>query len=410
MKDCQTKDGAEIKEEDILCSMNCIIRTALANMDREAREHYAVVIQAKDMAGQVGGLSGSTTINITLTDVNDNPPKFPQKNLQLYVAESAEVGKPVGKIAAHDADLGPNAEIKYSILNPEAQAVFSIATSRDGREGVISLRKPLNFERKKTYTLHIEGVNTHLDQRFFYLGPFKDTATLKITVGDVDEPPVFSMDYYILDVYENAPIGTAVGTVTARDPDSKNSRIRYFMEPSLNDDDGFIIEPDSGLIRTTYMLDREDTPLHNITVSAAEIDNPSMVSHVPVTVQVLDRNDNPPEIKTDEDIIVCENTRPGQVIQTVTAVDKDDFANGQRFSFSFPIGIPINPNFTLKDNDGSWECLHGNSPFRAGSEPRGCACWRALINGGLGGCGPWGPSSQPSSTASSLLGWHTTLY
>lgn len=55
-----------------------IIRTALANMDREAREHYTVVIQAKDMAGQVGGLSGSTTINITLTDINDNPPQFPQ--------------------------------------------------------------------------------------------------------------------------------------------------------------------------------------------------------------------------------------------------------------------------------------------------------------------------------------------
>lgn len=55
-----------------------IIRTALADMDREAREHYTVVIQAKDMAGQVGGLSGSTTINITLTDINDNPPKFPQ--------------------------------------------------------------------------------------------------------------------------------------------------------------------------------------------------------------------------------------------------------------------------------------------------------------------------------------------
>lgn len=47
-------------------------------MDREAKEHYTIVIQAKDMAGQVGGLSGSTTINVTLTDVNDNPPKFPQ--------------------------------------------------------------------------------------------------------------------------------------------------------------------------------------------------------------------------------------------------------------------------------------------------------------------------------------------
>lgn len=65
-----------------------IIRTALANMDREAREHYTVVIQAKDMAGQVGGLSGSTTINITLTDVNDNPPKFPQS---MYNAPEDDV-------------------------------------------------------------------------------------------------------------------------------------------------------------------------------------------------------------------------------------------------------------------------------------------------------------------------------
>jgi len=55
-------------------------------MDREAREHYSVVIQAKDMAGQVGGLSGSTTVNITLTDVNDNPPRFPQSmyNFSIY--------------------------------------------------------------------------------------------------------------------------------------------------------------------------------------------------------------------------------------------------------------------------------------------------------------------------------------
>lgn len=55
-----------------------IIRIAMPNMDRETRDRYVVVIQAKDMAGSVGGLSGSTTVSITLTDVNDQPPKFPQ--------------------------------------------------------------------------------------------------------------------------------------------------------------------------------------------------------------------------------------------------------------------------------------------------------------------------------------------
>ncbi|XP_061876890.1 cadherin-18 [Entelurus aequoreus] len=330
-----------------------VIRTALPNMDREAREHYTVVIQAKDMAGQVGGLSGSTTINVTLTDVNDNPPKFPQKNYQQYVPESAQVGKPVGKIKANDDDLGANADIRYSIINSEGANMFSIATDRDTKEGIITLRKPLNYERKKTYTLHIEGTNTHVDPRYSYLGSFKDTTALKITVGDVDEAPVFSLDYYIMDVYENSPGGTEVGAVTARDPDSRNSPVRYFIDKKEVGTNYFRIDEISGVIRTTQPLDREDTAWHNITVMASEVDNPGLFSHIPVTVQVLDVNDNAPQVAGDEDIIVCESTRAGQVIQTVSAMDKDDFANGQRFSFALPGQLPVNPNFTLKDNEDS---------------------------------------------------------
>ncbi|TNM90352.1 hypothetical protein fugu_002641 [Takifugu bimaculatus] len=56
------------------------IKVALQGMDREMREEYLVVIQAKDMGGHMGGLSGTTTVTITLTDINDNPPKF-SKNL-----------------------------------------------------------------------------------------------------------------------------------------------------------------------------------------------------------------------------------------------------------------------------------------------------------------------------------------
>ena len=55
-----------------------VIRVSLADMDRETRENYTVVIQAKDMGGQLGGLAGTTTVNITLSDVNDNPPMFDQ--------------------------------------------------------------------------------------------------------------------------------------------------------------------------------------------------------------------------------------------------------------------------------------------------------------------------------------------
>lgn len=57
------------------------IKVALHGMDREMREEYLVVIQAKDMGGHMGGLSGTTTVTVTLTDINDNPPKFSKSEL-----------------------------------------------------------------------------------------------------------------------------------------------------------------------------------------------------------------------------------------------------------------------------------------------------------------------------------------
>ncbi|XP_069816345.1 cadherin-18-like [Dendropsophus ebraccatus] len=324
-----------------------VIRTALPNMDREAREHYSVVIQAKDMAGQVGGLSGSTTINVTLIDVNDNPPRFPQKHYQLYVPESAQVGSAVGKIKANDADIGLNADIRYSIVNGDG--VFSISTDKETREGILLLKKPLNYEKKKLYSLNIEGVNTHLDSRFSHLGPFKDATMLKVIVGDVDEAPLFTRTFYEMEVYENADIGTIVGMVTAHDPDSSNSPVRYFMD-NTQEEKIFEIDSKNGAIRTTKRLDREEIPWYNITVSASEKDNPTLVSDVSVGIKVLDVNDNPPYI-ANEDAVVCENGRPGQVIHTITAIDKDDTANGQKFYFSLQESQTQNPNFTLRNNE-----------------------------------------------------------
>ncbi|KFW79953.1 Cadherin-18 [Manacus vitellinus] len=331
-----------------------VIRTALHNMDREAREHYSVVIQAKDMAGQVGGLSGSTTVNITLTDVNDNPPRFPQKHYQLYVPESAQVGSAVGKIKANDADTGSNADMKYTIINGDGSGVFSISTDKETREGILSLKKPLNYEKKKSYTLNIEGANTHLDFRFSHLGPFKDVTMLKIIVGDVDEPPLFTMPSYVMEVYENAKIGTPVGTVTAQDPDAANSLVRYRSCSTHNHEERSNLEEavclrsihtvhlcPSVMVCKKYLQCLSETPMNN----------PGLVSHVPVGVRILDVNDNPPELARDYDVVVCENAKPGQVIQTITATDKDNSANGARFHFSLDEGLSLNPNFTLRNNE-----------------------------------------------------------
>lgn len=60
-----------------------VVRTALPDLDREVRDSHLLVVQAKDMIGQIGGLSGSTSVTVILTDVNDNPPHFPRSESNL---------------------------------------------------------------------------------------------------------------------------------------------------------------------------------------------------------------------------------------------------------------------------------------------------------------------------------------
>lgn len=84
----------------------------------------------------------------------------------------------------------------------------------------------LDFENKNLYILKVEATNTHVDPRFLYLGPFKDSATVRIQVEDVDEPPVFSRPAYVMEVKEGVPINSVIGTVTAQDPDAAKNPVK----------------------------------------------------------------------------------------------------------------------------------------------------------------------------------------
>ncbi|XP_019338892.2 cadherin-10 isoform X3 [Alligator mississippiensis] len=325
-----------------------IIRTALPNMNRENREQYQVVIQAKDMGGQMGGLSGTTTVNITLTDVNDNPPRFPQNTIHLRVPESSPVGTAIGSVKATDADTGKNAEVEYRIIDGDGTDMFDIMTQKDTQEGIITLRKPLDYEMRRLYTLKIEAENTHVDPRFYYLGPFKDTTIVKISVEDVDEPPVFSRSSYLFEVHEDIEVGTIIGTVMARDPDSASSPIRFSLDRHTDLDRVFNIHSGNGSIYTSKPLDREISQWHNLSVIAAEMNNLKDTTRVPVYVRILDVNDNAPQFAVFYDTFVCENARAGQLIQTISGVDKDDPLGGQKFFFSL---AAVNSNFTVQDNE-----------------------------------------------------------
>ncbi|XP_010122152.1 PREDICTED: cadherin-9, partial [Chlamydotis macqueenii] len=327
-----------------------VIKTALPDMSRENREQYQVVIQAKDMGGQMGGLSGTTSVNITLTDVNDNPPRFPQSTYQFSSPESAPPGTPLGRIKANDPDVGENAEIEYSISNGDGSDMFDIITDKDTQEGIITVKKRLDFENKMLYTLRVEATNTHPDPRFLQLGPFKDTALVKISVEDIDEPPVFSRSWYLIEVDEDAKEGNIIGQVSAQDPDITKNAIKYSVDRHTDLDRIFNIYSGNGSLFISKPLDREENPWHNITVIATEINNPKQSSQIPVFIRILDINDHAPEFAKYYETFVCENAKAGQLIQTVSAVDKDEPPRGHKFFFELVPEFAVHPNFSIVDN------------------------------------------------------------
>ncbi|KAE8598266.1 hypothetical protein XENTR_v10016777 [Xenopus tropicalis] len=325
-----------------------IIRV-VSQMDREAKDLYFVVIQAKDMAGSVGGLSTTTTVTVSLSDVNDNAPKFQQKIYDMSILETSLVGEIVGMVMADDRDIGKNAEMTYKIEEKGDFSIFDIITDNLTQEGIIILRKTLDYESKKRYSIRVKAINKHIDERFLKHGLFEDTTTVKIHVEDIDEPAVFGLKEYFMEILENAPTGSYVGSVTAKDPDNINTPVRYGLHQSKHVG-LFYIDLHLGAITTTKPLDREEALWYNVTVTATEATNSAHVSEVPVYIRIIDVNDNAPQLSEEYRIYVCEQSKPREPIQIISAVDRDEATAGQQFSFTLLPEASNNTNFTVRDN------------------------------------------------------------
>ncbi|XP_061850629.1 cadherin-19 [Colius striatus] len=340
-----------------------VIRMA-SQMDRETKDQHLVIIQAKDMVGQAGAFSATATVTINLSDVNDNPPKFQQQLYYMTVSEDAPVGTTMGKVFAEDSDIGENAAMDY-FIEGDSSDVFDIITSNETQEGIIILKKRVDYESKRTYSIKAKAVNRYIDDRFLKEGPFEDNTIVRINVEDVDEPPVFTLDNYVMEISEGAMNGSLVGIVTARDPDNDDCPIRYSIVHGIHLKRLFSINEYNGTIITTKPLDREKASWHNITVTATETRNPEKISEASVYIQVLDVNDHAPRFPIDYETFVCENAVSDQLIQIISAVDQDDSPEGHHFYFSLAQEATNDSHFTVKDNqDNTATIFTAKSGFR----------------------------------------------
>uniref|UniRef100_A0A8B9YA21 Cadherin 22 n=1 Tax=Bos mutus grunniens TaxID=30521 RepID=A0A8B9YA21_BOSMU len=279
---------------------------------------------------------------------------------QFSIQESAPIGTAVGRVKAEDSDVGENTDMTYHLREESGSGghVFKVITDSDTQEAIIVVQKRLDFESQPVHTVVLEALNKFVDPRFADLGTFRDQAIVRVAVIDVDEPPEFRPPSGLLEVQEDAQVGSLVGVVTARDPDAANRPVRYAIDRDSDLDQVFDIDADTGAIVTGKGLDRETAGWHNITVLAMEADNHAQLSRASLRIRILDVNDNPPELATPYEAAVCEDAKPGQLIQTISVVDRDEPQSGHRFYFRLVPEAPSNPHFSLLDIQDNTAAVH----------------------------------------------------
>ncbi|XP_015253021.1 PREDICTED: cadherin EGF LAG seven-pass G-type receptor 1 isoform X2 [Cyprinodon variegatus] len=281
-------------------------------LDYKQERQYVLTVTASD-----GTRSGTAEVFINVTDANTHRPVFQNANQQVTLSEDKPIGHTVTVVIATDEDTGENARITYIMEDNIPQ--FKI----DPDTGAITTQMEIDYEVDASYTLAIIARDNGIPQK-------SDMTYLEIIIDDAnDNDPQFDSDIYKGNVIENADIRTSVLKIYATDRDSGlNKRVTYAFQDGGDGDGDFLIEQNTGIIRTARKLDRENVPVYNLRAVAMDSGVPPRKAFVSVHIEVQDINDNAPVFEKDELFFYVEENSPvGSVVAQITATDADEGTN-----------------------------------------------------------------------------------
>ncbi|KAG6448204.1 hypothetical protein O3G_MSEX005352 [Manduca sexta] len=257
-------------------------------LDREVEDTIKFLVSIEDEDPEKKqNLVQLQPVTVIVLDENDNPPIFKNSPYEVDVPEDEEIGKTIlSNIQVEDRDsVGDNLEVG--------------CVPNEQYSGALVLRRSLDYNDKQFYQFQLYATD----------GTQNSTAHVEIKVVDVqNSPPVFSGTLTGA-LAEDAPVGTLVMTVKARDADRAQPR-DVVLELVTNPLDFFLLDSTTGELRTAKPLDREalkdpSSPL-NLTIRATEVvDGSPLISPLTsslatATVTIKDVNDEPPRFNRKE--------------------------------------------------------------------------------------------------------------
>ncbi|TNN00506.1 hypothetical protein fugu_011752 [Takifugu bimaculatus] len=235
-----TENAHNIHKEDLFTidSSTGTISVAAEGLDREFANTHRVVVEASDG----GGMTGTATVTIAVTDINDHTPKFLEDWCGARVSENTEKDSSVLELRAVDPDTGTYGQLTFSVLAGDLEQRFYIVSNRQEQTGILRLREKLDFEKpaEQGFNLTIKVEDSD----------FSSVIHCTIQVEDEnDNAPEFASSSHLLSpLPEDTPVGTSIIQVVATDTDSGlNGEILYSILPQ-SDPHGHFAVSRAGLV------------------------------------------------------------------------------------------------------------------------------------------------------------------
>ncbi|XP_063045466.1 protocadherin alpha-3-like [Engraulis encrasicolus] len=255
-------------------------------LDRENIAQYNVTITATDEG--IPSLSTSSVINVQVSDVNDNAPRFPESVIKAYIKENSPVGQRLFTVSASDADVHENSHITYSLININNELPLAAMINIDSATGDIVAMQSFNYEEIKTFQFHVVATDSGVP-------PLSSNATVNVFILDENDnspnvlPPYSELGSVNTEnIPYNAEAGYFVGKIRAVDADSGyNALLSYHIsEPKGNN--LFRIGTSSGEIRTKRKMSDNDLKTHPLVIVISDNGEPSMSATVSIDITVVE--------------------------------------------------------------------------------------------------------------------------
>ncbi|XP_055980793.1 protocadherin alpha-12 isoform X11 [Sorex fumeus] len=266
-------------------------------------------------------------VEVEVKDINDNPPVFREGKQTVLISESAPLNSHFPLEGASDADISINSLLIYRLSPNEYFSLKTVTKNDKTMLPELVLQNSLNREETPELQLLLTAVDGGKPE-------LTGSVQIQVIILDVnDNAPEFEKPVYKAVLLENVQNGTKVIQLNASDPDEGlNKEITYGIRMVLPVSDYcmFSINSETGEIRIYGKLDFEENNEYEIQVQASDKGIPSMAGHCTVLVEVLDLNDNTPEVMiTSLSLPVREDAKVGTVIALISVSDRDSGANGQ---------------------------------------------------------------------------------